>query len=105
MAGRCRLERFRMAGRRPWRASGGLLLDPAAVWVPRRGSSGAADRLPVQLAQVVGGGLQVPLAAAGGQTAHAEAAGVLALLNLAEHRLHRGAAPTLAGEVPPAAML
>src|SRR5919202_3566751 len=94
MAGRCRLEWFRMAGRRPWRASGGLLLDPTAVWVPRRGSSGAADRLPVQLAQVVGGGLQVPLAAAGGQTAHAEATGALALLHPPEHRLHRGAAPT-----------
>jgi hypothetical protein len=42
----------------------------------------------VQLAQVVGGGLQVPLAAAGDETAHAEAAGILALLHLTEHRLH-----------------
>jgi hypothetical protein len=45
----------------------------------------------------VGGGLQVPLAAAGDETAHAEAAGILALLHLAEHRLHRGTALTVDG--------
>jgi hypothetical protein len=36
----------------------------------------------------VGGGLQVPLAAAGDKTTHAEAAGILALLHLTEYRLH-----------------
>jgi hypothetical protein len=33
----CRLKRFSIAGGRPWRASGGSLLGPVAVGVPRCG--------------------------------------------------------------------
>jgi hypothetical protein len=41
----------------------------------------------------------MPLAAAGEETAHAEAADILALLHLTEHRLHGGTALTVDGTV------
>src|ERR671919_329994 len=57
----------------------------------------APEERVLVLVPVGGGGLQVPLAAAGDETAHAEAASILALLHLAEHRLHRGAALAVDG--------
>ena len=54
----------------------------------------------MQLAQVVHGGLQMPLALARGEAAHGELPSTLAVLHLAKHRLYRGAALGVDG--PPA---
>ena len=51
----------------------------------------------MQLAQVVHGSVEQPLAAAAAESAHAEPAGALAVLHLAEHRLDRGPALAVAG--------
>jgi hypothetical protein len=48
----------------------------------------APDRLPVQLSQIVHGGMEVPLALARDKAAHGEPAGALVLLHLAQDRLH-----------------
>ena len=59
--------------------------------------SRAVDRLPVQFAQVVDGGVELPLTAAMLQTAHAEVVGALPLLHLSEHRFDRNPALAVKG--------
>lgn len=59
--------------------------------------SGAADRLPVSFAQVVDGGIKLPLAAAGVEPSHAEPIRALPVLHPTEHRLHQSAPATVDG--------
>jgi hypothetical protein len=56
----------------------------------------APGRLQVQLPQVMHGGMEMPLALAGGEAAHGELPGTLVVLHLAEHRLYRGATQRVA---------
>ena len=56
----------------------------------------AADGLPVQFPQVMDGSVELPLAAAAREAAHAEAVGALPVFHLPEHGFDRG--PALAVE-------
>src|SRR5271166_3995108 len=82
-------------GRRSQSISNRPLLNPSPY---RRGlfSFRAVDRLPVQFAQVVDGGVELPLAAAALEAAHTEAVGTLPVFHLPEHGFDRG--PALAVE-------
>src|SRR5215210_4424957 len=78
----------------PCIAGGGRPRSPRSGCVSDRGLavSGvfcAADRVPVQFSEVVDGGIDVPLAAAALEAAHAEAAGALPVLHLPEDGFDR----------------
>jgi hypothetical protein len=64
----------------------GVPYPPVSSWLAD--CRPAPDRLPVQLAQVVHGGMQMQLAPARAEAAHGELSSALAVLHLAKDRRH-----------------